>query len=122
MSLHLRNQAHRPAQVPLGKDYEWTTNPELQKRYVLENKTVWITLSLIKYLLMMPMMTKRVTEDTMTIAIPMAMFNKTFENIIIIIIVIIIIIIITTITLFHSYLYKIFTIKLLKKEEANYNI
>ena len=67
---------------------------------------------------MMPMMTKRVTEDMMTIAIPMAMFNKTFENIIIIII----IIIITTITLFHSYLYKIFTIKLLKKEEANYNI
>ena len=66
---------------------------------------------------MMPMMTKRVTEDMMTIAIPMPMFNKTFENIIIIII-----IIITIITLFHSYLYKIFTIKLLKKEEANYNI
>ena len=36
--------------------------------------------------------------------------------------IIIIIIIIITIASFHSYLYKIFTIKLLKKKKANYNI
>ena len=38
------------------------------------------------------------------------------------IIIIIIIIIIITIASFHSYLYKIFTIKLLKKKKAYYNI